>query len=69
MREPVADDLGGDLGPLHARHARLDVLAVAGNEDLIERDLVPRFGIEQRNLDRDAGLSAELTATGRENRV
>src|SRR3954465_13184880 len=58
----VADDLGGHLGALHARPARLDVLPVAGNEDLIERDLVPRLRIEQRDLDGDARLGAELLA-------
>src|SRR2546423_5899884 len=65
----MADDLGGDLGALHARHARLDVLAVAGHEDLVERDLVPRLRIEQRDLDRDARLGAELLAAGGENGV
>src|SRR5437016_2100391 len=65
----VADDLGGDLGALHARHARLDVLAVARHEDLIERDLVPRLCIEQRDLHRDARFGAELLAAGGENGV
>src|SRR6266540_2266988 len=65
----VAHDLGGDLGTLHLRRTRLDVLPVAGQEDVVERDLVPRLGVEQRHLDGDAGLGPELGTTGGEDCV
>src|SRR2546430_14082158 len=65
----VPHDLGGDLGALHVRRAALDLLAIARDEHLIERHLVPRLGIEQRDFDRDARLGAELAATGGENGV
>src|SRR5579859_7438867 len=59
-------DFGRDLGAFHARRPVLDVLAVARNQDLIERDFVARLRIEQRDFDRDTGLSAKLTAAGGE---
>src|SRR5437870_12940119 len=65
----VPHDLGGDLGTLDVGLAALHFLAVAGNQHVIERHLVPRLRVEQRDLDRDARLGAELTATGGENRV
>src|SRR5215510_4350869 len=63
----VADDFGRDLRALYAWRAGLDVLAVRGDEDLVERDLVARLRIEQRDLDRNARLGAELLAAGEEN--
>src|SRR6266850_4967048 len=65
----VPYDLGGDLGAFHLGRTRLDVLPVARHEDVVERDLVPRFGVEQRHLDGDAGLGPELGTAGREDCV
>src|SRR6266446_2936431 len=65
----VPHDLGGDLGALHVRRPALDLLAVARDEHVIERYLVPWLGIEQRDFDRDSRLGAELATTGGENRV
>src|SRR5439155_5593076 len=65
----VPHDLGGDLGTLDVRLAALHFLPVARDQDVVERDCVPRLRIEQRDLDRDSRLGAELTATGGENRV
>src|SRR2546423_669947 len=65
----VADDLGGDLGALHARHPRLDVLAVAGHEDLIERDLVAGLRIGQGAFDRAARLGGDWLPAGGEKGV
>src|SRR2546422_8877313 len=65
----VTHDLGCDLGTLDQRLAALHLLAVARDQHVIERYLVPRLGIEQRDLDRDSRLGAELTAAGGENRV
>src|SRR6266571_4961416 len=65
----VPHDLGRDLGALHFRGAGLDVLAVARHENVVERDLVARLRIEQRDLDRDSRLGPELGTTGRENGV
>src|SRR3981081_342321 len=65
----VPHDLGRHLGTLDMRRAALDLLAVARDEHVVERHLVARLRVEQRNLDRDAGLGAELAATGGENRV
>src|SRR5882762_9158432 len=65
----VPHDLGGDLGTLDVRLAALHFLAVARDQHVIERHLVPRLRVEQRDLDRDARLGAELAATGGEYRV
>src|SRR6266849_755308 len=65
----VPHDLGGDLGTLDVWLAALHFLAVARDQHVIERHLVPRLRVEQRDLDRDARLGAELTATGRKYRV
>jgi hypothetical protein len=62
----VAHDLGRHLGALHLGRAGLDVLAVARDENVVERDLVARLGIEQRDANRDTGLGAELLAAGLE---
>src|SRR5438093_13372995 len=59
----VPHDLGGDLGTLDVWLAALHFLAVARDQDLIERDLVARLRIEERDLDRDSRLGAELAAT------
>src|SRR3990172_8576385 len=66
---PVPHDLGGDLGALHDRLARLDVLAVGGEQDAVEGHLAPWLGGEQGHLDRDTGFSAELLAAGREDGI
>src|SRR2546428_13976136 len=60
----VPHDLGGDPGTLDVGLAALHFLAVAGNQDVIERHLVPPLRVGQRGLDRDGRLGAELTATG-----
>src|SRR5436190_2047118 len=65
----VPHDLGSHLGTLDVWLAALHVLPVARDEHMVERDFVPRLRIEQRDLDGDARLGAELTATGCENRV
>src|SRR5438045_2093913 len=65
----VAHDLGGNLGALHVRRPALDLLAVACDEHVIEGDFRSRLRVEERDFDRDSRLGAELTATGRENRV
>src|SRR5258707_5515419 len=63
----VPHDLGGDLGTLDVWLAALHFLAVARDQHVIERHLVPRLRIEQRDLDGDARLGAELTAAGSQN--
>src|SRR6266516_3938626 len=65
----VPPDLGRDLGTLDQRLAALHLLAVARDQHVIEGHLVPRLRVEQRDLDRDSRLGAELATTGRENRV
>src|SRR5687767_2526498 len=65
----VAHDFGRHLGALHLRRPRLDVLPVARDEDVVERHLIARLGIEQRDLDRDSWFGAELRAAGGENGV
>src|SRR6266849_4439669 len=65
----VPHDLGRDLCTFDVWLAALHFLAVARDQHVIERDFVPRLGIEQRDLDRDSRLGAELAAPGRENRV
>src|SRR5882762_4218657 len=65
----VPHDLGRDLRTLDVWLAALHFLAVARDQHLLERDFVPRLGVEQRDLDGDARLGAELTSAGRENRV
>src|SRR5213594_1351345 len=65
----VPHDFGGDLGALDVWLAALHVLPVARDEHVVERDFVPRLGVEERDLDRDARLGAELTATGGENGI
>src|SRR6266511_2769037 len=65
----VPHDFGGDLGPLNVWLAALHFFAVARDQHVVERDLVPRLCVEQRDLDGDARLGAELTSAGSENRV
>src|SRR5206468_2980479 len=65
----VPHDLAGDLGTLDVWLAALHFLAVARDQHVVERDFVPGLGIEQRDLDRDSRLGAELAATGGENGV
>src|ERR1041385_2731318 len=57
-------DLGRHRRTLDERRAVLHVLAVARHQDLVEGDFVPRLRIEQRDLDRDARLGAELAGGG-----
>src|SRR2546426_10808074 len=65
----VPHDFGGDLGALDVWLAALHVFPVARDEHVVERDFVPRLGVEERDLDRDAPLGAELTATRGKYRV
>src|SRR6266571_4183163 len=65
----VPHDLGGDLGTLDVWLAALHFLAVARDQHVIERHLVARLGVEQRDLDRDSRLGAELPAAGGEDCV
>src|SRR6266700_2960221 len=65
----VPHDLRGHLRALQHRFPRLHVLAVAREQDLVERHLAPGLGREQRDLDGDPGLGAELGAAGGENGV
>src|SRR6266550_1500589 len=65
----VPHDLGSHLGTLDVWLAALHFLPVARDQHVIERHLVPRLRIEQRDLDGDARLGAELTATGGKYRV
>src|SRR6266550_5782228 len=65
----VPHDLGGDPGALDVWLAALHFLAVARDQHVVERHLVPRLRVEQRDLDRDSRLGPKLTATSRENRV
>src|SRR6266403_1514433 len=60
----VPHDLGGDPGALDVWLAALHFLAVARDQHVVERDLVPRLCVEQRDLDGDPWLGAELTSTG-----
>src|SRR5882672_2217530 len=62
----VPQDLGGDLGTLDVWLAALHFLAIARDQHVIERHFVPRLRIEQRDLDGDPRLGAELTSAGRE---
>src|SRR5437867_11287438 len=63
----VAHDLGGNLGALHNRLPRVHVLAVAGEQHVVEGHLAAGLRFEQRDLDGDARLGAELGAAGRGN--
>src|SRR5688572_24553491 len=65
----VAHDLGGDLRAAQLGGAGLNVLAVARDQDVVERHLVPHLRIEQRDPDRDPRLGAKLGATGLEDCV
>src|SRR5882762_8959484 len=65
----VPHDLGSDLGTLDVWLAALHFLPVARDQHVVERHLVARLRIEQRDLDRDSRLGPKLTAAGRENRV
>src|SRR6185436_5327823 len=65
----MTHDFGRDLGALHLGGAGLDVLAVARDQDVVERHLVAGLRREQRDLDRDARLGAELLAAGCEDCV
>src|SRR5438132_3720634 len=60
----VPHDLGGDLGALDVWLAALHFLAVARDQHVVERHLVPRLRVEQRDLDRDPRLGAELPPGG-----
>src|SRR5438876_4254463 len=65
----VPHDLRSHLRALQHRFPRLHVLAVAREQDLVEGHLAPGLGREQRDLDGDPGLGAELRAAGGENCV
>src|SRR2546425_366883 len=77
-REPVDLDLlvlavphhlGRHLRPSHGRLPGVHVLAVARQENLVEGNLAPGIGLEQRHLDRDPRLGPELAAAGGEDDV
>src|SRR5690348_15649223 len=65
----VTHDLGRHLGAFHRRLAGRDVLTVAREQHLIERDLGARLGFEQRHPDNQTRLGLELLAAGGENGV
>src|SRR6266540_3889227 len=65
----VPHHFGGDLRALDGRLARLDVLAVRGQQDAVESDLAPGLRGEERHLDGDPFFGTELLAAGRENGV
>src|SRR5260370_10511919 len=65
----VTHDLGGDLRALYLRRAALNLLAVAGDEHVIEGDFRPRLRVEERDFDRYARFGAELATAGGENGV
>src|SRR2546425_5596834 len=65
----VTHDLCRDLGTLDQRLAALHLLAVARDQYVIERHLVTRLRVEQRDFDRDSRFGAELAAASGENRV
>src|SRR5206468_2356020 len=65
----VAHDLGRHLRALHRRLAGRDVLAVAREQHLVERDLGARLGFEQGHPDNQTRLGLELLATDGENGV
>src|SRR2546427_13051064 len=64
-----AHDLSGHLAAFHHWFPRLHVLAVAREQHAIERHLAPGLRLEQRDLDGDSRLGAELGATGREDGI
>src|SRR2546428_5679646 len=77
-REPVDLDLlvlavphhlGRHLRPSHGRLPGVHVLAVARQENLVEGNLAPGIGLEQRHLDRDPRLGPELAAASGEDGV
>src|SRR5438128_2574145 len=65
----VPHHLGRHLSASHDRLAGLHMLAVARQQDLVERDLAPRLGLEQGDLDRDPRLGPVLVAAGGEDGV
>src|SRR5216117_2318481 len=58
----VSHHFGRYLGALQDRLAGVHVLAIARQQHAIERHLAPGLAVEQRHLDRDAGLGAVLDA-------
>src|SRR2546428_4592031 len=65
----VPHDLGGDPGALHVRRPALDLLAVARDEHVSVRYLVPWLGIQQPGFDRDSPLRPAPATTRGSNRV
>src|SRR5881396_2836152 len=65
----VAHYFGDDLCALQHRLPRLHLLAVAREQDAVERHLAPGLGREQGYFDRDAFFGAELLPAGSENHV
>src|SRR4029077_4193063 len=65
----VAHHLGRHLRAFEHRLPSVHLLAIARQQDSVERDLGPRLGGEERDLDRDSWLGAELRATGGKDRV
>src|SRR6266480_3487660 len=64
---PTVAAIPGPAG--EPENADLHVLAVARDQHLVERHFVARLRIEQRDLDRDSRLGAELAAAGGENGI
>src|SRR5689334_15625617 len=60
----VAADLGFDRGALQERCADLDVVAVAGHEDLVQLDRGADIGVELLDADDLAGHGAILAPAG-----
>src|SRR5437879_2234928 len=65
----VAHHLGRDLGAFQDGLAGVHLLAVAREQQPIERHLGPGLACEQRDLDGDAWLGLELKPPDRKNRV
>src|SRR5207253_8360470 len=57
------------LPPRQPRCPRLPLLSIHRQQHAIERHLAPRLRLEQRDLDGDSRLGAELGATGREDGI
>src|SRR3990170_698865 len=66
---PLPDDLAGNRGALHRGSARGDLVAIRGEQHLIEGDLRAGLGIEPRKPEGNALLDFELLALGSDDGV